>query len=323
MTERPPVDVSVLIVNWNGQRVLRNCLASLHSGHDDLTLETIVVDNASTDGSADIVPRDFPDVALIRNETNRGFAAANNQAAQRARGRYLFFLNNDTVVPAGSIGQLVRFLDEHPGVVAAGPRLIGEDGLPQRSGRNLPTLGALMHRGVLPVRWTHLFARQYRDYRHAFDPNLSGAVPQLAAAALLVRCEAFAQIGGWDESFQFGVEDVDFCLRLARLGSIHYLAEAQVTHLGRVSSHLNRGWVFRSYQCGYVKYFRKHHPSRLAPLAYKVGITVDAPIRLLPLVVKSGLSRLTGQREEASRNAQRAAAIWFFLTHGLLSFWRA
>jgi N-acetylglucosaminyl-diphospho-decaprenol L-rhamnosyltransferase len=322
MSERP-VDVSVLIVNWNGQRVLRNCLASLQAGHEGVRLETIVVDNASTDGSADIVPRDFPEVILIRNETNRGFAAANNQAAQRASGRYLFFLNNDTVVSPGSIGQLVRYLDERPDVVAVGPKLIGEDGLPQRSGRNLPTLGALMHRGVLPVRWTQLFARQYRDYRHAFDPNVSGAVPQLAAAALLVRREAFTQIGGWDESFQFGVEDVDFCLRLAQLGAIHYLADAQITHLGRVSSHLNRGWVFRSYQCGYVKYFRKHHPSRVAPLAYKVGITIDAPIRLLPLVIKSGLSRLIGRREEANRSAERAAAIWFFLTRGLLPFWRA
>lgn len=322
MSERP-VDVSVLIVNWNGERVLRNCLASLQTGHDDVRLETIVVDNASTDGSADIVPRDFPEVILIRNETNRGFAAANNRAAHRASGRYLFFLNNDTVVPPGSMGQLVRYLDERPDVVAVGPKLIGEDGLPQRSGRNLPTLGALMHRGVLPVRWTHLFARQYRDYRHAFDPNVSGAVPQLAAAALLVRREAFNQIGGWDESFQFGVEDVDFCLRLARLGAIHYLADALIIHLGRVSSHLNRGWVFRSYQCGYVKYFRKHHPSRVAPLAYKVGITIDAPIRLMPLVIKSGLSRLLGRRDEAARSAERANAIWFFLTRGLLPFWRA
>ncbi|HEY2586485.1 MAG TPA: glycosyltransferase family 2 protein [Tepidisphaeraceae bacterium] len=322
MNERA-VDVSILIVNWNGQRVLGNCLASLQSGHQDIRLEAIVVDNASTDGSADLVPRAFPEVVLIRNESNRGFAAANNQASGRANGRYLLFLNNDTVVPPGTIGRLVQYLDEHPDVVAAGPKLIGEDGLPQRSGRNLPTLGALMHRGVLPVRWTHLFARPYRDYRHAFDPNVSGAVPQLAAAALLMRREVFAQIGGWDESFQFGVEDVDFCLRLARLGAIHYLADAQITHLGRVSSHLNRGWVFRSYQCGYVKYFRKHHPNRLAPLAYKVGITIDAPIRLLPLVIKVGLSRLAGRREEANRSARRAAAIWFFLTRGLVQFWKA
>lgn len=318
-----PPDVSVLIVNWNGKAVLRNCLASLASGQDGIRIETIVVDNASADASAEIIPTDFPDVQLIRNPDNRGFAAANNQAAAKATGRYLLFLNNDTVVPPGALFKLASFLDTHPQVAAVGPKLIGADGLPQRSGRNLPTLRALMHRGVLPVRWTHLFASQYRDYRHTFDANLSGAVPQLAAAALMVRREAFEKARGWDESFKFGVEDVDLCLRLAEYGQIYYLADTSITHLGRVSSHLNRGWVFRSYQCGYVRYFRKHHPSKIAPLAYKVGITVDTPIRLLPLVLKAGMSRLVGRRDEAQRSWSRAASLWFFLTHGLIQFWRA
>lgn len=316
-------DVSVLIVNWNGRNVLQNCLASLASDHDDIAIETIVVDNASTDASADIIPAEFPNVILIRNSQNRGFAAANNQAAAQAKGRYLFFLNNDTIVPPGAIGQLARFLDEHPEVAAVGPKLIGADGQPQRSGRNLPTLRALMHRGVLPVRWTHLFAHQYRDYRHTFDANLSGSVPQLAAAALMVRRDAFEKASGWDESFQFGVEDVDFCLRLADFGRIYYLADTSITHLGRVSSHLNRGWVFRSYQCGYVRYFRKHHASRLAPLIYKLGITVDTPIRLLPLLCKAGFNRLTGRAEEAQRSGNRAAALWFFLTRGIVHFWKS
>lgn len=316
-------DVSVLIVNWNGRNVLRNCLDSFATGHDEISLETIVVDNASTDASPDIIPAEFPTVLLIRNIENRGFAAANNQAAALAKGRYLFFLNNDTIVPPGSIGRLAHFLDEHPEVAAVGPKLIGADGAPQRSGRNLPTLRALMHRGVLPVRWTHLFAHQYRDYRHTFDATLSGSVPQLAAAALLVRRDAFDKAGGWDESFQFGVEDVDFCLRLAEFGQIYYLADTNITHLGRVSSHLNRGWVLRSYQCGYVRYFRKHHPSRLAPLVYKLGITVDTPIRLVPLVLKTAISRATGHVDEAQRSSSRAAALWFFLTRGMLQFWKS
>jgi GT2 family glycosyltransferase len=225
-------------------------------------------------------------------------------------------------VPPGSLEKLVHFVDEHSDAAAVGPQLIGADGLPQRTGRNLPTLRALMHRGVLPVRWTHLFARQYRDYRHTFDTNQSGAVPQLAAAALMVRPEHFQQMGGWDEAYEFGVEDVDFCLRLSRFGTIHYLSDVQIIHLGRVSSHLNRGWVFRSYQCGYVQYFRKHHRNRFAPLIYKLGITVDTPLRLLPLVLKAGISRIGGNKEEAERSSQRAAAIWFFITRGLGRFWK-
>jgi GT2 family glycosyltransferase len=316
-------DVSILIVNWNGQRVLRNCLQSLREGHDAITTEVIVVDNHSTDGSPDIVPRDFPEMALIRNDTNRGFAAGNNQAAALAKGRYLFFLNNDTVVPPGSLSRLVNFLDSHSDVVAVGPKLIGSDGKPQRSGRNLITLRAILHQSVLPVKWTNVFARQYRAYRDAFDAQKSGPIPQLAAAALLVRREAFFQSGKWDEGFQFGVEDVDLCLRLGQLGQIYYLSDASITHLGRVSSHSNRGWVLQGYLCGYVRYFRKHHRSRWSPLVYKVGITSDAPIRLLSLVPKALFSKMRGKQESAEKSLAKANALWFFLTRGLVRFWRS
>src|SRR3954452_5738895 len=125
MTSAP--DVSICIVNWNGRDLLRNLLASLAGAEPGLHMETIVVDNASTDDSLDRVPDEFPDVVLVRNDRNLGFARANNQAADRATGRYLFFLNNDTIVKPGVIGRLVRFLDEHPNYSAAGPRLVGKD----------------------------------------------------------------------------------------------------------------------------------------------------------------------------------------------------
>lgn len=315
--------LSILIVNWNGQKVLRNCLQSLREGHENLAIEIIVVDNNSTDGSPDIIPKDFPEVILIRNDANRGFAAANNQAAARSSGRYLFFLNNDTIVPPGSLARLAQFLDEHPEAVAVGPKLIGSDGLPQRSGRNAITLRAILHQSVLPVRWTNLFSKQYRAYRHAFDADRSGPAPQLAAAALLVRREPFLQCGQWDEGFQFGVEDVDLCVRLGTSGSIYYLADAWITHLGRVSSHLNRGWVLQAYLCGYVRYFQKHHRSRWAALIYKAGVTVDAPLRLLPLAPKAWFNRLIGNREAAEKYSSKAHALWFFLTRGMIRFWRA
>ena len=318
-----PPDLSVCIINWNGRDVLSNCLRSLYVGQDPLRLEVIVVDNASSDDSVDSMSTEFPAVELIRNTSNRGFAAANNQAAARSTGRYLLFLNNDTIVPPGSLVRLVKFLGAEPGVVAVGPKLIGADGQPQRTGRNLPTLRAMLHRGVLPVRWTGLFSGTYKAYRHPLDCGKSGPVPQLAAAAIVVRPEAFKSIGGWDETFEFGVEDVDFCRRLAQYGTIHYLSDVSITHLGRVSSHLNRPWVFRSYQCGFVQYFRKHHRSRWAPLIYKVGITVDTPIRLVSLVLKGAMNRVLGRKEDATRSGERAAALWFFVTQGIVRFWKS
>ncbi len=321
MSERP--DVSVCIVNWNGREVLRNCLLSLREGHDPLRLELIVVDNASADGSVEMMEKDFPEVILVRNSDNRGFAKGNNQAAGRASGRYLYFLNNDTVVPPGSVAMLVKYLDEHPDIVAVGPKLMGGDGKPQRSGRDLPTLRAMLHFNVMPIRWTGIFSRAYRAYRDVFDPNISAPVRQIAAAALMVRRESFDTCGRWDESFQFGVEDVDFCLRLSKLGTIYYLSETDITHLGRVSSHLSRGPVYRNYQCGYVRYFRKHHQSRLAPIIYKLAITLDTPIRIMMLLGKIMLSSITGRREQARRSAERLAGVWYFVRHGLVEFWGA
>ncbi|HEV3078831.1 MAG TPA: glycosyltransferase family 2 protein, partial [Gemmataceae bacterium] len=122
------LDISVCIANWNCRDLLRACLESLHARPQGVRLETIVVDNASSDGAADMVAESFPQVTLIRNRANAGFSRANNQAAQRARGRFLLFLNNDTEVPAGALEQLVAYAERHPEAGIIGPRLRDADG---------------------------------------------------------------------------------------------------------------------------------------------------------------------------------------------------
>src|SRR5262249_19729827 len=154
-------EVSVCIVNWNCRDLLRDCLRSLEAGRQGVRAEVIVVDNASTDGAADMVAREVPGVALVRNADNPGVAAANNQAAARARGRYLFFLNNDTVMPPGALRRLCDYAAAHPEVGLIGPRLRDGHGRVQRSWRRRPTVRALLNRLSL-LRWTGLFRRAYR-----------------------------------------------------------------------------------------------------------------------------------------------------------------
>src|SRR5262249_356048 len=156
--------LSVCIANWNCRDLLRACLLSLLDQPQGISFELIVVDNGSTDGAADMVEQEFPEVVLERNTSNLGFARANNQAARRADGCYLLFLNNDTVVPAGTLRRLVDYAQAHPEVGMIGPRLRDGNGQCQVSYRQRPTMATLLHRTCL-FRWTGMLRSGYRRYR--------------------------------------------------------------------------------------------------------------------------------------------------------------
>lgn len=318
-------DVSICIVNWNGRDMLRNLLASLRTSDPDLRLQTIVVDNASTDDSLVGAEDALPGVEIVRNSHNAGFAAANNQCAARATGRYLFFLNNDTLARPAAMTTLVRFLDTHLNYVAAGPRLMGSDGLPQHTGRRLPTFRVILHQRLFVLsNWFRVFAGHYRRYRYgAFDPDVEADLPQLAAAALLVRRDVFEQVGGWDEGYLFGVEDVDLCLRLGKVGPIRYLPGPAITHFGRITSQANYGFTYTAYECGYARFLRKHHRSRLASPIYKLLVTADTPVRLAFLSVMLGGYRLIGRKDAADRTWRRLTAAGEFYFRRLPRFWRS
>ena len=174
---------------------MRGCLESLHDQPQGVRLEIIVVDNASTDGAPEMVDREFPEVMLVKNDANLGFSRANNQAAEKARGRYLFFLNNDTVVPPGTLRRLVDYADRHPEAGMVGPRLRDSQGQFQVSYRQRPTLAALLHRTSL-LRWTGLFKLAYRHYRRqGFDPYTVRNVDILMGAAVLLPRDRFFAAG--------------------------------------------------------------------------------------------------------------------------------
>jgi hypothetical protein len=321
MSDGDTPDLSILIVNWNGAALLRKLLTSIQATRGNLRVQTIVVDNASTDGSQDLIALEFPEVFLLRNSENAGFARGNNQAAAAAQAPLLMLLNNDTVVRPGALQKLLDVLREHPEIVAAGPKLIGGDGRPQRSGRNLPTFRALLNT-IQFLKATTLFQADYDRYRRGgFDPQNSGPVPQLAAAGLLIRAKAFNDGGKFDEGFAFGVEDVDLCKRLAAFGTIQYVADAVIEHLGRVSSHAQRAFVYRSYECGWARYLRKHHGVREARI-YKILVTLDMPLRVTGLFFQWMIDAIA-QSPKAERARDGFVAAGKFMLAGLPQFWWA
>jgi GT2 family glycosyltransferase len=318
-----PIDVSVCIANWNCQDLLRECLRSLLEQPQGVSLEVIVCDNNSADGSAQMVATEFPEVTLIRNPTNVGFSRANNQAAAKARGRYLFFLNNDTVVPALALQRLLTFAEDHPEVGMVGPRLRDPDGHLQISYRQNPSVWALLHRTLI-FRWTGLLRRAYRQYRRqSFDPQTRRNVEVLMGAAVLMPRSVFDSVGQWDEGYTFGGEDIDLSLRVNRERRVVYLPDVEILHHGRVSSRQNVSFSEPNVAIGYARYLRTAGASPVALTLYKSVVTFDAPVQI---IAKSGQwlwRSLRRQREKANKSALAVRGLWSFLTSSLGRFWRA
>jgi GT2 family glycosyltransferase len=317
------VDVSVCIANWNCRDLLEACLASLLDPRQGLRLEIVVVDNGSGDGAAEMVAREFPEVVLQCNPANFGFARANNQAAERARGRYLFFLNNDTVVPPGALRRLVEYADSHADVGMVGPRLLDAQGRTQLSYRLRPTVGTLLHRTSL-LRWTGLFRGAYHRYRRQdFDPNATRPVEVLMGAALLVPRRVFFECGRWDEGFVFGGEDLDLSFQVGRRHPVIYHPGVEIVHYGRTSTRQHIGYACSQMTAGFARYLRKSGCPWPALLAYKLVVLLDTPVQLVDKGLQYWWRRLHGRHEKADKSLLAFRGLWHFLTRGLIAFLRA
>jgi GT2 family glycosyltransferase len=316
-------EVSVCIANWNCAGLLRPCLQSLFGQPQGASFEVVIADNGSTDGAAEMVAAEFPQVVLIRNADNRGFARASNQAAALARGRFLFFLNNDTVVPANTLRQLLDLAEANPAVGMFGPRLRGADGLFQVSYRRRPTIAALLHRVSL-LRWTRLFRRAYLEYRRAtFDPTQVRAVESLMGAAVFLSRAVFEVCGRWDEGYRFGVEDIDLSTQVNRRGPLMFVAHVEIIHVGRAAGRSNIRFAAPNVAIGYVHYFRKAGSGRLALAAYKALVTLDAPVQIGLKLFEAGCRYATRRPLKAKKSLLAARGLWAFLRHELVRFWMA
>jgi N-acetylglucosaminyl-diphospho-decaprenol L-rhamnosyltransferase len=267
------VDLSIIIVNWNVRDLLLRCLQSIvaqaRPNPDEWTwrigvwsLEIIVVDNASTDGSTGMVRSDFPRIQLIQNEENRGFTAANNQGLAVSQGRFLMLLNPDTEVAEDTLTRMLQYMDTHPQVGVLGPQLLYADGSQQSSRRRFPTFAtALVESTVVQEWWSdnHILQRYYMTDTpdDAVQP-----VDWVVGACLLVRREAYEQVGELDEGFFMYSEEMDWCRRYKSSGwEIVYLPTATVIHHEGKSSEQVVPARHIYFQSSKVRYFRKHHGS--------------------------------------------------------------
>ena len=260
------LDLSIVVLVWQDRAFLPTCLESIAAGHGDLSVEVVLVENGITLAETEYAP--FMPV-IVHNTENRGVAPARNQGLQRAQGRYLMLLDADTLVSHDALMQLVRFMDAHPEVGLAGPRLQDKQGNLQLTCRKLPTVQTKLLRRM-PTRWARalLADEMYAEYDHQ-TPRV---VDYVIGACQIIRREAYAQVGALDEQFFYGPEDVDYCIRTWRAGwRVMYVPDAVVIHNEqRLTQRRAFSKLSLLHAQGLARYFWKHRylftrPS-LAPL---------------------------------------------------------
>jgi N-acetylglucosaminyl-diphospho-decaprenol L-rhamnosyltransferase len=275
--------LSIIIITRNTAKLLIGLLASIRqdASLEPLLNEIIVIDNGSTDETSELVTKTFPAVHLLKNNQNRGFAAAANQGAAKATGDALLFLNSDARLISGEVGKVLSFLKEQPTIAIAGPQLVFEDMRPQRSYAYAPSL--LLE--VVPFLILKLLlpARYGTSARDSHNPR---EVESVIGAAMFVNREALRALGGFDERFFFFLEETDLCVRAARSGyGVFFLPSARVIHLQGKT--VRQSWVKGriEYAISLYKFIAKHHSAGY----FRIFVAVRLMKSLLFLLVATFL----------------------------------
>lgn len=307
------LDLAIVIVNYNVRDLLRDCLNSVYAS-TGVTFEVCVVDNASPDGSADMVAREFPQAKLIRNTDNLGYAAANNRGLklfgfgeqgagiedraavestirhhQSALPRYALLLNPDTVVPPDAFARMIDLMDQHPTFGVSGPKLVRRDGtLDLACRRSFPSVEVSFWR---LTRLSKIFpkSRRFGRYNMTYlDPDQPAEIDAVVGAFMLVRREAIQQAGLLDEAFWMYGEDLDWAYRIKACGwTVYYYPAVVVTHVKRAaSSQDNAGAARARYEFDramwlfYRKHYRAATPRPIDALVrLGLGLKGGAPLR--------------------------------------------
>lgn len=278
------VRLSVIAVTWNAKKYVDQCLSSLDQ-IDEAATEVIVVDNASTDGTPELIAEKFKSLRLIRNSENLGFSRANNIGIEQARGRYVCLVNSDVIVPPGCLCSLTQYLEMHPDVGVVGPQMLGPAGNVRRSAMRFPSLLSSLARAFgldgisLISRLVH--AQMMTDFKH----DRLADVDILNGWFWVIRREALERVGLLDERFFIYGEDMDWCRRFRSAGwRIVFVPEANAIHFGGASSSAAPVRFYIEQQKADFQYWEKHH-AQAAAAAYKAIILFHNVLRTVGYAV--------------------------------------
>jgi len=260
-------DLCIVIVNYNTRERLRDCLRALFASQAAGHVAVRVVDNASSDGSADMLRAEFPQVELIANRENRGYAAANNLALRGCDASYALLLNPDTLLPPDALAKAIQFFDAHPDAGVVGPKLVRPDGsLDLACRRSFPTPEISFYR-MVGLSFLFPQSRRFGRYNMTYlDPDQTAQVDSVVGAFMMVRGEILKQVGLLDEQFFMYAEDLDWCKRIKeavnpRTGhrwQVWYYPAISVLHVKRASSsHSARAQ--RAFNDTMLQFYRKHY----------------------------------------------------------------
>jgi GT2 family glycosyltransferase len=284
-------DLSICIVNWNTDELLTTCVRSVFETIQNVTVEVIVVDNASNDNSVQRCMAEHasdPRFNLLQLTDNLGFAGGNNRALQLATGRYILLLNPDTLVLPGALDSAVAFLDAYPECGVMGPRLLNRDGSAQPSVGNFPTLSGMFWEAT---RLRKLFPRIRlfsRFKRIDMDYNQMQVVDQPSGACLFVRRSVVESVGPLDERYFMYYEEVDWCYRIKSAGwTIYYYPSISIIHLGGRSSSQNLDVRIVENALSKLRYFYKNHQDKSGVLlGIRAILAFESLMRMIIVLIR-------------------------------------
>ena len=307
MSNPDTTEVSVIIVNWNALEELRSCINALLPVCDKLRMEIIVVDNASSDESADTITKEFPDVRVQRNDQNLGFGKACNQGVAVSRGTYLLFLNPDTVPNCKALVRMREFMDTSPDAGCVGCKLVYKNGAVQRSYYAFPSpSNYLAYHSLLSAliyRVSRLFGKRDKPCASSTSGQKTIEVDWLMGACMMLRKSDFDEIGGFDDRFFMYSEDTDLCFRLKEKGKkCFYLPGATIFHLERAASSKRKFFTYREIFRSMKMFYQKHYPEKKLKQLKRL-VLLDMSLRG---VIYGIVRMLTFDRSEFTREKSRA-----------------